>query len=108
MAQGKVNKEILGPKGMRLDIGPCGSSKVTLPGFHVLCKAEPLLSRQPTHEPTSCLPLVNPGDRIAQLILEKIHMLDIEQVDDGIWDPRVSQVSDVFMSPASLRKRKRH
>ena len=34
--------------------------------------------------------------------------LDIEQVDDGIGDPRVSQVSDVFMSPASLRNRKKH
>ena len=34
--------------------------------------------------------------------------LDVEQIDDGIGDPRISQVSDVYFSPASLRKRKKH
>ena len=34
--------------------------------------------------------------------------LDVDQVDEGIGDPRVSQGSDVYLSPASLRKRKKH
>ena len=34
--------------------------------------------------------------------------LEIDQVDEGIGDPRVSQINDVYMSPASLRKRKKH
>jgi hypothetical protein len=32
----------------------------------------------------------------------------VDQVDEGIGDPRVSQSSDVYLSPASLRKRKKH
>ena len=34
--------------------------------------------------------------------------LEVDHVDEGIGDPRVSQINDVYMSPASLRKRKRH
>jgi len=34
--------------------------------------------------------------------------LEIDQIDEGIGDPRVSQINDVYMSPASLRKRKKH
>ena len=34
--------------------------------------------------------------------------LNVDQVDEGIGDPRVSQGSDVYLSPASLRKRKKH
>jgi hypothetical protein len=33
---------------------------------------------------------------------------DLEQVDEGIGDVRVSQGNDVYLSPASLRKRKKH
>jgi len=33
---------------------------------------------------------------------------DLQQVDEGIGDPRVSQGSDVYLSPASIRKRKKH
>ena len=34
--------------------------------------------------------------------------LNVDQVDEGIGDPRVSKINDVYMSPASLRKRKKH
>lgn len=34
--------------------------------------------------------------------------LNVDQTDEGIGDPRVSQGSDVYLSPASLRKRKKH
>ena len=37
-----------------------------------------------------------------------LNLFKDKQVDDGIGDPRISQVSDVFMSHASLRNRKKH
>ena len=34
--------------------------------------------------------------------------LDIDQVDDGIGDARVEQAADVYRTPGSLKKRKKH
>lgn len=34
--------------------------------------------------------------------------LDVDQVEEGIGDPRVNKVTDVYLSPASKRIRKKH
>lgn len=34
--------------------------------------------------------------------------VDLDQVDDGIGDPRIRQVADVYRTPASVRKRRLH